>query len=1137
MSHHFKQLLTSQKAKRDPQVRFSQALRFVLAIGIVMSTYSFGVSQERLLEPDKSVEGELKAGSSHSYRVVLTAGQFLHVMVEQRGLDLVVTLRDPNGATLSEMNGLQAQSGMEELSYETPGTGQYVVEVRAKGRSTDTGGYELRIQRAETTNQLDRARIVAERLHMEAVRAAGLARGAGLELAVKKYDEAIAQWRVAGVRKWEGHSINNLGNVYRIFNRYEKALELYGQALVIMREIKEKDREGAVLYNLGFIYSNMAQYEKAQLFLEQALTIWRETGNRSSEANALNSLGIAHWRLNKHEAARAFYERALAIRRETGDRDGEAQALNNIAIIYADLGRYDLARQYYEQALAIWRETKNRQGEGQALSGLGTVSRDLSQNEKAREYYEQSLQIMREIGDTGGEGYALNNLGELSYELKQFEKAKEFYEQTLAIMREIKDRYSEGAVLNNLCTTHKSLDQNDKAREYCTQSLAIAREIKNKHGEGQSLNNLGEIYRELNQLDQARQHYELSLAIMRETKDRLNEAIAHNNLGLIYQLLDRKDKARTHHEQALAIRREIGDRDGEVQTLRGLAILARDSAQFPEALARLESAIAIKEDLRTTYTNQDLRFTYAATIQDLYAAYIELRMYLHMLFPSAGHDVVAVQTSERSRARSLLEMLQEAGADIRQGVDPQLVSSERTVQRQLNLKAQRQLKLLQEPHTQAQASAVAKEIDELTAEYQRIRAQIRRESPRYAALTQPAVLELKEIQQLLDDDTLLLEFSLGKLRSYLWVVSKTKLHSYVIPSRTEIERSARRVYELFSTANATFEKDYVAATSALSQMLLGPAAAQLGDKRLLIVSDGYLQCLPFGALPIPHVDSKRALTNSISPPLIVTNEVVSLPSASLLAVLRREMSGRAPAPKLIATLADPVFDSDDLRIKQTVVNQVSKNGSSPKLSPELQRSAQDTGGLTFERLRSSRVEAEAIVGLARGETLKALDFDASRSTALSDELGQYRVVHFATHGLLNSLHPELSGLVLSLIDKKGQPQDGFLRAHDIYNLKLRADLVVLSACQTALGKEVKGEGLVGLTRGFMYAGSPRVVASLWRVPSKPTAELMKRFYRGMLVEKLRPAAALRNAQIAMWKEKQWNEPYYWAAFILQGEWQ
>jgi CHAT domain-containing protein len=192
--------------------------------------------------------------------------------------------------------------------------------------------------------------------------------------------------------------------------------------------------------------------------------------------------------------------------------------------------------------------------------------------------------------------------------------------------------------------------------------------------------------------------------------------------------------------------------------------------------------------------------------------------------------------------------------------------------------------------------------------------------------------------------------------------------------------------------------------------------------------------------------------------------------------------------------------------------------------------------LRFDRLRATRREAEGIVTLAREKSLKAVDFQANRATATSAELSQYRLLHFATHGLLNSQHPELSGVVLSLVDEQGRPQDGFLRLHEIYNLKLGADLVVLSACQTALGKEIKGEGLVRLTRGFMYAGVPRVVASLWRVPDKATAELMKRFYQGMLREGLTPAAALRAAQVSLWKERRWRQPYYWAAFVLQGEW-
>jgi CHAT domain-containing protein len=226
-----------------------------------------------------------------------------------------------------------------------------------------------------------------------------------------------------------------------------------------------------------------------------------------------------------------------------------------------------------------------------------------------------------------------------------------------------------------------------------------------------------------------------------------------------------------------------------------------------------------------------------------------------------------------------------------------------------------------------------------------------------------------------------------------------------------------------------------------------------------------------------------------------------LPSVAALAVLRREFSARKAAPKTLAVLADPVFEKDDERLKpatsgQRTEGQGGNGGRIQKavLPADLQRSTGDLGVNGFARLALSRVEAEMITKLAsRGQPLKALDFIASRATATSRELEQYQIVHFATHSLMNNQHPELSGIVLSLVDEQGQPQDGFLRLYEIYNLKLGADLVVLSSCQTALGREIKGEGLIGLTRGFMYAGAPRVVASLWKVGDKATAELMKRF--------------------------------------------
>jgi len=317
----------------------------------------------------------------------------------------------------------------------------------------------------------------------------------------------------------------------------------------------------------------------------------------------------------------------------------------------------------------------------------------------------------------------------------------------------------------------------------------------------------------------------------------------------------------------------------------------------------------------------------------------------------------------------------------------------------------------------------------------------------------------------------------------------------------------------------------------LSQILLAPVANQLGNKRLLVVSDGALQSIPFAALPIPSSDSKEVT------PLLVQNEIVSLPSASTIAVLRNEVKGRSPAAKTVAVFADPVFSRKDPRFKTSQILVSNSTTNPTETNPtEVKRSASDIG-VILDRLTSTRTEADTILSLVpENQRTSAFDFAASRSTATNPDLAKYKIIHFATHGLVNNLHPELSGVVLSLFDEKGADSNGFLRLNDIFNLNLPAELVVLSACETGLGKDVKGEGLVGLTRGFMYAGSKRVVVSLWSVKDVATAELMKKFYQQMLDKKLNPVAALRAAQLEMWKTQQWKSPYYWAAFVVQGEW-
>ena len=305
-----------------------------------------------------------------------------------------------------------------------------------------------------------------------------------------------------------------------------------------------------------------------------------------------------------------------------------------------------------------------------------------------------------------------------------------------------------------------------------------------------------------------------------------------------------------------------------------------------------------------------------------------------------------------------------------------------------------------------------------------------------------------------------------------------------------------------------------------------PIKNELNGKRLAVVSDGALQYVPFGIL---QAEDSGA-------PLITNHEIVALPSASVLAILRSERARRRPPVNSVAVMADPVFDSGDERVKRAR-GELEALTSRPTMfkGEHLMRSLADVGQSGhLPRLVSSRREARAILAATPGSRkMAALDFSASRAQATSGTLAHFRVVHFATHAFLDNSHPELSGLVLSLVDAQGKPQNGFLTLEDVYNMNLPADVVVLSACETALGKEIDGEGLVGLTRGFMYAGATRVVASLWKVDDFASAELMELFYQGMGQKGLTPAAALQIAQLEM--SKRWP-PYFWAGFQIQGEW-
>ena len=1062
-------------------VLFPLAVACVLGFGRAGRADVFTAPQgEGAPPPLAPVERELKGGESHSYSISLAPGQFLHALVEQKGVDLEVVLFAPDGRQLSVADSPNDLWGPEPITLVAESAGLYRVVVRAPNAKAAPGRYEVKPYVVRDATDADRQHAAAEKLFEE-----------GRTLRAKQ----TAPERRASVQKFE-------------------------QAIPLFRAAGEDYRAALARLSVGFALGQLSEPRTALGHFEEVLAQARALGDRRLEAAVETFLGGMHELLGNLPQALEHHGRAYALAKEVGNVVTEANALNNIGVIYFNVGDWQKALDYFNQALPLYRSAGYQQPEAVALRNIGVAYSLLGEPEEGLRHLEESLKLFRAAGDRNGESLSLSFSGNAYYRMGDVGRALDYFDRALEIQRELKNAPREGDTLDRIGVAYAASGQPARALEYHQKALPLLHAAGNPRREARSVANLGDTYNLLGQPQQALEQYNRALPVLREVGDL-------NGVGLVLEGIARAEAAL-----------------GDLQAARGHA----------------EEAIAAVEQVRARATSEQMRSAYLATRHDAYRLHIDLLMRLHRAEPAKGHDAAAFEASERARARGLLELLAEAGVDIREGADPKLTARERELSQQLGAKAQR----LMQRNTPEQVAALNREINQLEIEYQRVQGEIRRSSPRYAALVQPQPLKLKEIQQqVLDADTLLLEYALGEERSYVWAITNGTVTSRELPKRAEVERAAREVYELLTARSrlaqkgesveqrrariAQAEARLPQAAGELSRMVLAPVASEMGTKRLVIVADGALQYVPFAMLPEPAVDrqiasgDQSAQPASVGPPLIVAHEVISLPSASTIAVQRRELSGRKPAPNAIAVLADPVFQTGDERVKSARAQPPASGQKAYEevASTRLLEYLSDgpTGTLAVRRLPFTLREADQILAVAPAQSsMKSVGFKANLATATSPELGRYRYVHFATHGYFDSQRPSLSALVLSLVDEQGRKQDGFLRANEIYNLRLPAELVVLSACQTGLGKEVKGEGLVGLTRGFMYAGAARVVVSLWSVNDRATSELMQKFYRGMLRDGQRPAAALRAAQVELWRQQKWQSPYYWSAFTLQGEW-
>jgi CHAT domain-containing protein/Flp pilus assembly protein TadD len=1033
------------------------------------------------LVPAQIVEDRLAAGEIRDYAIFLDAGQYVEFQLDHGALPVSLSLQSPEGETLVNV-AVNHPLRPERLAAVAGEAGFHRVAIRARENGGGDGSYRLSVVELRSATESDRIRARAFRTMAEAY---GLKERSDRESLLKArslLEEALADWRASFDRREEGETLSFLGSVSYRLHESGEALRRHGESLSVYREIGFRLGEAEALNNLGTAHFAQGNLREASRHLQMARPIQRETGDRTGEAASLNNLGSIHWAIGEPMEALEYYRAALPLRRALEDASGEARTLNNIGTVYQDLGEAQLALEAYLESLPLRRAAGDRRGEATTLTNLGLLYDRMGRFEESFDYYEQALRVHRADGNRAGEATALRAFGGAYHSSGDLSAALQSLERALALFVETGSRRDEARTLNLKAQVLVESGRSQEALSAAASSLEICRAVG----------------------------------------DRRCEAAALEVLASAQEALGDLENAGVRRREALALRAALFDPGGEARTRLAIAGAARSQGRLDEARAEAESALELIESQRARIAFAPMRATYLSVHRNAYGLLIDVLMDLHEREPSRGHDRAALEASERGRARGLLDLLSEAALDLEEGVDPELVASERALRRRLNVLEANRQRGLERGKDDSERTRLENDIEASLRELEQVQSRIRAASPRYAERVSPAPVNLDRLQkEILDEETLLLEFSLGEERSFLWAVTDSTVRSYLLPGRDEIESRARRVYDLLNRSHQRqVRRETELAIADLSRALFGPLG-KIEKERVAVVSDGALQFVPFAALETGGA------------PLLARHEVVHLPSASVLSVLRRELAARPPAERPLAVIADPVLERDDPRVSG---GRSEAAGGEPR-NGDLLRSAEDTGLEAVARLPYSRDEAEAILALAgEDESLRALDFDASRKTVLSGELSRYRLVHFATHGMLNSRHPELSGLVLSLVDSNGGPVDGFLRLHDVYGLKLRADLVVLSACRTALGGEIEGEGLVGLVRGFMYAGAPRLVATLWDVRDESTAELMKRFYRGILEEGLSASRALRKAQLQLASQERFRAPYYWAGFVLQGEW-
>ncbi len=942
-----------------------------------------------------------------------------------------------------------------------------------------------------------------------------------LKRAVLKYEEALKIYQKVGDAKNSGLVNNCLGLVHMDWHQYQKAVGYYEKGLGIFRKIGDVKDEGSALNNLGILYKEWGQYQKALEYYEKDLEICRKIGDLHGEGQTLMNLAnvYSHW--GQNQKAVEYYEKSLAITRKIGDVKTEGQTLANLGTVYETWGQYQKALEYYEKDLEICRKIGDVFGERKTLNNIGNVYSYWGRYQKAVEYYEKSLEIKRQIGDVKGEGKALNNLANVYTEWGQYQKGMEYYEKSLAITRKIGDVATEGKAINNLGAVYATLDEAAKAQALFEKGLAIARTIRVP--DDRPMNSLANLFMNQGALEKA--------------EPWIKQAGYNSTWGRYYLLKSDHKKAHTEYAQLLKSAEQTRNAEWLFTAYTGLGGAYEGLGENTKAAEHYAKAVRLTEEIRSGLSPNQRETFFDVRIEGFYrtAPYEGLARVMLKL----NRPLESAKWSEYTKARLFAESISRRSGGGAAGVPREIVKQDEEITDQLAaLKKTRQTAY--EKNNKEQIAALEPQVKDLEAKQASHIKALRENYPLFAATKYPEPMDLA--QSALKPDEWVLAYGMTDPGVIVYLTKGKELKKALFkpfPRKAvaDLVRKFRKPFDDINDDNVLQQLrafDF-AAGKQLADLLLVDVLPEIpAGAPLIVVPDDALGVVPFEMLVLNQggsIADVNGTPNITGAEFFGDRNPLSYYQSITALTLARNFGKEKGSNQKRLVMSDPIFDGEDERLKNM---DAQKQRMKLAALPKQLMAVKEENGLIFPRLAATGALGKALKDMDLGLTDLLMGLDASKPALFKKPLDTYRSVVFATHGYFGK---ELAGiqepvLVLTMVDQP-EGQDGFLRLSEVLGLKLNAEVVALTACQSGLGRHVSGEGTMGMGRAFQYAGARSVLMSLWSVSERSSVKLVEGFFKHLKEGRTRlEAMKLARGEI---RKAGYDHPFFWAPFILVGE--